>query len=164
MPAVAAIKTSSLLTGIGGTIQTSDPAIATDSSFGPAGFNQAGVAAWVNRASGIAVGFPRLTGSFREPTKASRMFKSSWKLVLPTLEVTAPTTVTGIQPAPTKAYEITYVLDVIMPERCTLAERTLAFATFKSLLFETIQASDFSPSDATGSPLPPALINLQPVY
>lgn len=164
MPAVAGIKTSGILTGIGGIVLSPDAAIGVDNTFAPAGFNQQGVAAWVDRAGGIAVGFPRLTGLLREPTKASRMYKASYKLTFPTLEVTSPATGTGIQPAPTKAYEITYMLDVIMPERCTLAERTVAFSRFKSLLFEVINASDGTPTDATGSPIPPALINLQPVY
>ena len=70
-------------------------------TFGPLGIDQARIAKWQDRSGGIALGFPTVTFSMRQPSKASRNFKLTAKVVVPTLEVTSPSTSTGIQPAPT---------------------------------------------------------------
>jgi hypothetical protein len=82
-----------------------------------------GIAVWKNTAGGIAVGFPTATLSLREPNKGSRAWKLQAKLVYPVLEVTSPSTSTGIQPAPTKAYDLMCVVEMVLPERASLQER-----------------------------------------
>lgn len=161
MPAIADIKVSSILAT---THSTTSATVGVDRTFSPEGFSLPGVAKWVDRSGGIQIGFPTLTLSVRAPTKESRITRVQAKLVVPTLEVTSPSTATGIQPAPTKAYDCTANLEVMLPERSTLAERTVLFNNLLSLLCTTIQASDALPTDATGSPLIPAILNMEAVY
>lgn len=141
-----------------------DAATAATGTFSPEGFKQPGVTKWVNRSPGIAIGMPALTFSIRPPTQASRVYKVTCKVVIPTLEQTSPSTMTGIQPAPTKAYDCTCVIEFMLPERSTLLERQNIFAYVLSLFFDTISASDGAPSVASGSPLKNAIYNFEDVY
>lgn len=168
MAAIATIKKSSIL---GTVVRSTSATVGIDvSSAGspgnldPEGFTPQGVAKWVDRSSGYQIGYPSLTLSSRPPTKTSRLTRILAKYVSPTLEATSPSTSTGIQPAPTKAYECTFNGEFLIPERATLAERTAFFSVVKSLFFDTINASDDSPTDATGSPLPNAVILLDKPY
>lgn len=146
------------------TLKTTDAATAQTGQFSPEGFKQTGVAKWVNRSPGIAIGMPALTMSVRPPTQASRVYKVTVKVVIPTLEQTSPSTATGIQPAPTKAYDCTCVMEFMLPERSTLLERTNLYAYVLSLLFDNITASDGSPTIASGSPVRNAVYNFEDVY
>ena len=145
---------------------TTDAATAADKVYSPIGFdrNQPGVAKWVDRAGGIPVGFPSVTMSVREPTKASALYKVTVKLDLPTLEQTSPSTATGIQPAPTKAYSCQFVGEFLMPQRATSVERTALLKQVASMFHALINASDGSPSSTTLSPLIAAITNLEPVW
>lgn len=163
MSAIAAVKVSSLLDHALARL-TSSATISVDSTLNPEGINPQGIASWVDRSGGIAIGYPRLTMSVRPPTKASRIYKVTMKLVLPTLEQTSPSTATGIQPAPTKAYDCTCVMEFFLPERSTLTERQKLFSEVASLFARTINASDGAPSDSTGSPLETAVTTFENVF
>jgi hypothetical protein len=163
MSAIAAVKLSSIIDHSLARLTTS-ATVGVDSTLNPEGINPQGVASWVDRSGGIAIGYPRLTMSVRPPTKASRVYKVTAKLVLPTLEQTSPSTMTGIQPAPTKAYDCMAVMEFFLPERSTLAERQKLFSEVASLFARTVNASDGSPTDATGSPLENAVTTFEPVY
>lgn len=102
-------------------------------TFAPVNINQVGTAKWADRSGGIAIGYPVVTLNVREPQKGSPLFKVSMKVVVPTLEVTAPSTATGIQPAPTKAYDCLFACDWILPERSTQQERKNLLAYVKNL-------------------------------
>lgn len=92
--------------------------------FSPSGIDASGVASWHNRAGGIAIGYDVLSGSLRAPLpKGQRVYKAQLKLRLPTLEVTAPSTASGIQPAPTVAYEHMVNVEFVLPERGSAQER-----------------------------------------
>jgi hypothetical protein len=152
MSALAAIKLSSILDHSLARLSTS-ATVGVDKTLNPEGFITPGVARWVDRSGGIAIGYPAFTMSVRPPNKASRIYKVTAKLVLPTLEQTSPSTMTGIQPAPTKAYDCSCVMEFMLPERSTLAERQALFSTVASLFARTINASDGTPTDSTASPL-----------
>jgi hypothetical protein len=92
------------------------------------------------------------------------MYKITAKLDLPTLDITSPSTMSGIQPQPSKAYSCAAVLEVMLPERSTLAERQRLLSYFRSFLVTTINASDASPTDATASPLPAAITTFEKPY
>jgi hypothetical protein len=62
-------------------------------------------------------------------------------VVLPVLEVTSPSTATGIQPAPTKAYDLLCNVEVVLPERSSLQERKDAFAYLKNFLANAVFTS-----------------------
>jgi len=162
MAAIGQIKATSLSNYATG--YSNSATVGFDTTFSPDGRDAKGVLYWVNRASGIQVGFDRLSMFFRKPTKDSRMTKVTVKFSMPTLEVTAPTTVTGIQPAPTKAYEHSFTGEFMLPERGTQAERDKFFSLVHSLWVNAIAANDASPIDNTGSPLPAAIISLDQPY
>lgn len=103
-------------------------------TFAPVNIDAAGVAKLVDRSSGISIGFPALTLSVRSPSKTSRNYRVTGKIVVPTLEATAPSTASGIQPAPTKAYDCLATIEIVLPERSTLAERKNALAYVQSLV------------------------------
>lgn len=103
-------------------------------TFGPVGRDPNGVASWVDRSSGIPLGYPALTLSVRPPVKGGSTYKVQSKIVTPILEVTSPSTATGIQPAPTKAYDLIANLELTLPARSTLQERKNIFAYLKNWL------------------------------
>lgn len=163
MSAIAAVKLSSIIDHSLARLTTS-ATVGVDATLNPEGFTLEGVAKWVDRSGGIAIGYPALTMWVRPPTKASRIYKVVCKLVLPTLEQTSPSTASGIQPAPTKAYDCTCVMEFMLPERSTLAERQKLFSMVASLFARTINASDGTPTDATGCPLENAVTTFESVY
>jgi len=160
MPAIAAIKTSSI---IGTVDRTTSATIGVDKTFDPEGFIAPGVARWVDRSAGIAVGFPALTLSVRPPNKASRIYRVTAKVSLPTLE-TVGNAYNGITPGPTLAYNCLCVMEFMLPERSTAAERTALLSHVRSLFATTINASDDVPTDASGSPLIAAVTNFDGPY
>jgi len=105
----------------------------------------AGVAKFQDIASGIAVGFPTILVSLREPVKGSKipMYKAVLKWIVPKMEVVNASTYNGITPAPTKAYDVTATMEILIPERSVTQDRkdlvayitnTLGHATFKAII------------------------------
>lgn len=160
MGAIASIKTSSILSP---TVLTTSATIGVDKTFDPEGFNAPGVARWVDRSGGVPVGFPSFTLSVRPPTKASRIYRITAKVGLPTLE-TVGNAYNGITPGPTLAYVTQCVMEFMCHERSTLAERNALLSHVHSLFATTITASDAAPSDASGSPLTAAVSNFDAPY
>jgi hypothetical protein len=169
MSAFAAVKASSIIDNAWAR-RTTSATVGVNSTLSPESINAQGVAKWVDRSItttnplGVAIGYPALTLSIRPPTKTSRLSKVTVKLVLPTLEQTSASTATGIQPAPTKAYDCQFVGEFMLPERATLLERTTLFSMVESLFMRLINASDDLPTDVTGSPLEVAVTTLENVY
>lgn len=99
-------------------------------TFSPVNINSEGVAKWSDRSGGVAIGMPVITFSIKSPTKDSRVYRVNGKVTVPVLEQTSPSTATGIQPAPTLAYNLIANVEFVLPERSTLAQRKdlLAFA------------------------------------
>jgi len=102
----------------------------TAHTFSPVNIDQAGVARWADRSGGIALGYPVVSFSNKVPTKGSRNYRMTAKVVVPVMEQTSASTATGIQPAPTKAYDLIFNSEFVLPERSTLQQRKdlLAFA------------------------------------
>lgn len=99
-----------------------------------------GIAKWQDISGGIAVGFPTITASLREPAKngnGSRVYRGQIKVVLPVLEVTNPSTYNGITPAPTKAYDCIMVTDFTFPERSDAQTRKNVRAYMANALANT---------------------------
>lgn len=154
------------IANLGTPILTTSATIPYDRILSAYGFqtNQPGVAKWVDKSGGIPVGYPTFTMSVREPTKASRVFKVTAKLDIPTLEQTSASTASGIQPAPVKAYSCQAVMEFLLPERSTQAERKILLRNVASLFFTTINASDGDPTSSTGTPLIAAIEDFEPVF
>jgi hypothetical protein len=80
--------------------------------------------------------------SIRPPVAKSieKMFKVTVRIRTPILEVTSPSTSTGIQPAPTVAYTPIAEMSFWLPERCTAQDR----ANLQTLAFNAIDNDPFS--------------------
>lgn len=109
-------------------------AVPVSHTFAPVNIDAAGLAKWADRSGGIALGFPVISELVRIPNKDSRSYKVTAKVVVPTLEVTSPSTATGIQPAPTLAYNLIGTIEFVLPERSSLAERKNLNAYMKNFL------------------------------
>lgn len=103
-------------------------------TFSPVTIDAMGVAKWADRSGGIALGFPVLSLNVKAPSKESRNYKLTMKISTPILEVTSPSTATGIQPAPTLAYTPLADVTVTFNERTTLQERKNVNAYLKNAL------------------------------
>lgn len=97
-----------------------------------------GVTTFVDRSGGIALGFPTISHSLRQPSKGNRNYKLVVKVVVPVLEATSPSTSTGIQPAPTKAYDVFGTLEMVLPERSTTAQRKDVAAYIRNLMAHSV--------------------------
>lgn len=107
-------------------------------TFAPVNIDAMGVAKWADRVGGIALGYPVVTQLMRQPNKASRNYKLSCKVICPTLEVTSPSTGSGIQPAPTKAYDVFATVEMVLPERSTKQQRKDMLAFLKNYLANAV--------------------------
>lgn len=161
MSAFAQVKLSGILNGL---VRTNSATVGVDATYDPVGYIQPGVAKWEDRSGGVAVAYPALTISVRPPSKGSRIYKVSMKLSKPTLEAVSGANLQGLTPAATKAYENVAVLDVLLHERSTAAERLILRNQLMSLLATTINASDDVPTDLSGSPLIAAIDNYDRPY
>ncbi len=155
------MKLSSIL---GTTVRSTSATIGVDKTFDPEGRDTKGVARWVDRSGGIPINYPYVTMSMRRPNQGSRIYKATVKFGLPTADITSPSTGSGIQPAPSKAYENAVVIEFLLPERGTSAERLSLLNQVHSLFCATINASDDAPTDATSSILNSMITNLDPPY
>jgi hypothetical protein len=110
------------------------------------------VATWSDRVAGVAVGFSYITQQVRKPVKGSqsKVYKVTQKVWVPTLEVTSPSTGTGIQPAPTKAYDCMCIMEWLLPERSITANRLDLWA--------------FVTNSLASAQLKAAVVDLDPVY
>lgn len=93
----------------------------------------------------VTIGQNVLSLQQRPPSKSSQNTRFSWKLTCPTLEQTSPSTSTGIQPAPTLAYNNIANLELVFNQRSTLQERKDLLAMLRDLIDESIvtnQAQD----------------------
>ncbi len=107
-------------------------------TFAPVTIDSAGVAKWADRSGGISIGFPTITYSLKNPNQGSRAYKLVAKVSLPVLEQTSPSTSTGIQPAPMVAYSLIANVELVLPERSTLADRKDLFAYVKNVLANSL--------------------------
>jgi hypothetical protein len=160
MAAIAPIKFSSIM---GTLMRTTSATVGYDKTFDPEGRTPNGLKRWVDRSGGVAVGYPSMTLSVRPPSKASRLYKVTQKIDVPTLEQVSPAA-SGYTPAPTRAYSCAFIGEWLLPERSALAERQALFSYVLSTFLTTINASDDVPTDATGSPLRAAIENFDEPY
>lgn len=118
-------------------------------TFNPSGPDRNGASHLFDRSGGIAIGFPEILLSLTTPAPArsgqestsNRLYRASFRITVPVLEVTSPQTGTGIQPAPTKGYDMTFKGEFILPERSTLQNRKDILAYAKNLLAHAFSTS-----------------------
>lgn len=161
MPAIGAIVSTSIWDKV---MWSTSATVSQDRIYNPAGFISPGVHRWEDRAGGIAVGYPWVTQHIRRPTQDSRLYKVSFKFGDPRLATTSPSTNTGIEPAPSKAYELQCHMDWMLPERSTLAERSAFAQRVASFFAVTLNASDAVPTNPTSTPFWAAIESFETVY
>ena len=108
-------------------------------TFAPAGISGL-VASYADRSGGIPVGYPTLDLSLRAPSGQSRekMYLATIRIKTPVLDVTSPSTATGIQPAPSVGYTPIAELKFWMPERSTLQNRKDLRAFAKNIMADAV--------------------------
>lgn len=108
-------------------------------TFAPAGITGL-VANYADRVGGIPVGYPTLDVSLRPPSPQSRekMYLATIRIKTPILDVTSPSTMTGIQPAPSVGYTPIAELKFWLPERSTLQNRKDLRAFVKNLMNDAV--------------------------
>jgi hypothetical protein len=104
-------------------------------TFAPAGISGL-VASYADRSGGIPVGYNSLDLSLRAPSSQSRekMYLATVRIKTPILDVTSPSTATGIQPAPSVGYTPIAELKFWLPERSTLQNRKDLRAFAKNIM------------------------------
>lgn len=107
-------------------------------TFAPVTIDSSSVAKWADRSGGVSIGFPGLSYSLKNPSNGSANYKLQAKVVLPVLEQTSPSTATGIQPAPTVAYNLIANIELVLPERSTLADRKNLVAFVRNYLANAV--------------------------
>ncbi len=102
---------------------------------------------WRDRTQAIAAGQNVLSVQQKSPVAGSSTYKVSWKLECPVLNVTAPTTGTGIQPAPSVAYKNIATIEFVMHERASQQERKDMLTQLRDLIDEAIVTSQVNDLD-----------------
>lgn len=101
-------------------------------TFTPTGPDKNGVLYFMDVSGGIPIGFPTVSIDLKSPksagpgqqSQANRVYRATVKVVVPVLESgTSASTISGIPPAYTKAYDVVFKTEAILPERSSLAAR-----------------------------------------
>lgn len=107
-------------------------------TFTPTGPDKNGVMYFQDISGGIPIGYPTVSIDLKSPrsanagqsSQANRVYRATVKIVVPVLESgTSASTITGIAPTYTKAYDVVMKAEAIIPERSSLQSRkdVLAF-------------------------------------
>lgn len=104
-------------------------------TFSPANIDVAGVAKWEDRVGGVPLGFPTVTLSMRRPSKASRNYRLTAKVVYPVTETIAPSNF------PSKAYDLIGTVEFVLPDRASLQQRKDLAAFVKNYLANAVITS-----------------------
>lgn len=92
--------------------------------------------------TGVPIGFGRLAASLRQPivtlrpgsNSKSTVYRAAFKVEIPILELTSPSTGSGIQPAPTVAYTSMVNIEFVIPSRSSTQDRKDILAYARNLL------------------------------
>lgn len=125
-------------------------------TFVPANKDDNGFQCWFEKTATSAIGFWKLMERLSFPTpggkvsSSDRVYRAVFQVNTPVMEVTAPTTGTGIQPAPTMSYLPSVKIEFVLPERSTVQDRKHLRLLIRNML-------DHANAVA-------AIDNLEPVY
>lgn len=145
-------------------LRTTSATVGSDSTLTPAGPIAPGVNRWADRSIDQAVNQPSYEFSFRNPLQNQRNFRLKEVVRVPVANITAPSTGSGIQPLPSKAFDMLCIREWIIPEAALLADRKLLWGYAMSTHVDYIIASDDAPSGLTGSIIREAVINYEQPY
>lgn len=175
MPAFAAITAAYDVTTASKNISGADDAtpqapylqtggVTADKTLSPERINSEGLARWVDRSGGYAIGYPSYTQRVRPPTRGSRIFRVTSMLSIPTLEEVTAATASGVVPAPARAYDLGAKLEFFLPERSANIERRALLSMLRSLLIAEVRDNANANPVSTASPLAAAVLDFDGVY
>jgi hypothetical protein len=99
------------------------------------------LASWVDRSAAAAVGFWKVSMSFKEPNKQRKNYLVVVKTEVPVLEVVNSSTYSGITPAPTVSYNPVSKTEFSIPERSSVQARKDQLAIHRNVLANAIVTS-----------------------
>ncbi len=94
------------------------------------------VSHWQEQSSTSAIGYSDIVVKSRPIKPGVELQRVNGSLSMPTLDITAPASGTGIQPAPSVAYSNDFTFGFKLPTRGTTAEKWELFARAKDLMTE----------------------------
>jgi hypothetical protein len=105
-----------------------------------------------------------MTFQMRRPVKQSPFYRiqSRFGYLVPEAEIGVASN--GLMPGPRPAYHHLAALDIQLAERGTAEDRAIFYSYFLGSLAKSLKASDLSPAQDTGSPIPSAVLTLQGVW
>lgn len=111
-------------------------------TFKPIMLDANGIAHYADQISGVPIGYARVTVNVKQAPATlapgsnakSTVNRVRFKVEVPVLEVTSPSTGSGIQPAPTVAYTTMASLEFVIPTRTAELDRKHILAYAKNLL------------------------------
>jgi len=112
--------------------------------FSPVNIDKDGIAWWADRSGGIPLGYPLISALIKQPSGnnlvslSNRVYRELVKIKVPVLEVTSPSTGSGINPAPTLSYSVDANLEMVFPERSSLQNRKDLRAFLRNLLADAM--------------------------
>lgn len=92
------------------------------------------LAKWVDVSAAAAVGYWKLSLSFKRPTGNEKNYRVIAKSLVPVLETLSGSTLAGIIAAPSVAYVLSKETRSVLPERSTLQARKNSNAIHKGFL------------------------------
>lgn len=107
------------------------------------------LASWVDRSPAAAVGYWRLSLSFKEPNRQRKNYIVVAKSEVPVLENVTNSTVSGIAPAPTVSYNPITKTEFSIPERSTTDARKDQLAIHRNFLSHAVVTSAVQDLEAT---------------
>lgn len=107
-------------------------------TFAPNGFTGVDQAVWQDRATGIIDGFSTLRMTTRRASSKNSGTRVSFQLDLPVLAQTSPSTSTGIQPNPTRAYTLIASAEFVLPKGSSIQNRKDLLTLFKNALANAV--------------------------
>lgn len=115
-------------------------------TFKPISRDANGVVHYADQSGGVPIGYARVTINVKQApatlapgsTAKSTVNRVRFKIEIPVLEVTSPSTGSGIQPAPTVAYTTMASLEFVIPTRTAELDRKHILAYAKNLLSATL--------------------------
>lgn len=107
-------------------------------TYAPVGFPAQDQAKWEDRSAGVIEGFSSLRMTTRRASSNNSGQRVSIQLDLPVLAQTSPSTSTGIQPNPTRAYTLIASAEFVLPKGSTMQNRKDLLALLKNALANAV--------------------------
>lgn len=145
-------------------VYSNSATVASNKTYVPIGKVRPNVVSYVDRSGGIQVGYPKYDVEVLYPQNGNRNLRVRESIVLPVMNITAPSTGSGIQPQPSVAFNLRCNREWVIPESALNADRMKLYALAVSFFAGSIYATDDSPASATGIPIRSLIETGEPIF